>query len=170
MELSMRNGEGWMRPAHRSCATIAAFAPPNARPIRASGTLRIRAFRKGYTLIEMIIVMAIISVLVAIAVPMYQKSLTRTRESLLKNNLFTLRTVIDEYTFDKQKAPQTLQDLVDQGYLRNVPLDPMTGNNLSWRVIMEDAITSVDQTAPGIYDVRSGSDKKSLEGTIYAEW
>jgi general secretion pathway protein G len=128
------------------------------------------AIRRGYTLIEMIIVMAIISVLVAIAVPMYQKSVLRTKESLLKNNLFTLRTVIDEYTFDKQKAPQTLQDLVDQGYLRTVPLDPMTGNSQSWRVIMEDSISSVDQTAPGIYDVRSGSDKRSLEGTSYSEW
>jgi general secretion pathway protein G len=124
----------------------------------------------GYTLIELIIVMAIISILLATAVPMYQKSLTRTKESLLKNNLFTLRTVIDEYTFDKQKAPQTLQDLVDQGYLRGVPMDPITGNNQSWRVIMEDAISSVDQTQPGIYDVRSGSDLKSLEGNAYSEW
>ncbi len=138
---------------------------PSARPGRATGALR-----NGYTLIELIIVMAIISVLVAIAVPMYQKSITRTKESLLKNNLFTMRTVIDEYTFDKQKAPQTLQDLVDQGYLRAIPLDPMTGNNQSWRVIMEDAVSSVDQTSPGVYDVRSGSDKKSLEGTIYSEW
>ncbi len=124
----------------------------------------------GYTLIELIIVMAIISILVAIAVPTYQKSLVRTKESLLKNNLFTLRTVIDEYTFDKQKAPQSLNDLVDQGYLRGVPVDPITGSNQTWRVIMEDAITSVDQTQPGIYDVRSGSDAKSLEGTAYAEW
>ena len=128
------------------------------------------ALRRGYTLIELIIVMAIISVLVSIAVPLYQKSLLRTKETLLKNNLFTLRTVIDEYTFDKQKAPQTLQDLVDQGYLRAIPFDPITGNNQSWRVIMEDAVSSVDQTSPGVYDVRSGSDKRSLEGTIYSEW
>jgi general secretion pathway protein G len=126
--------------------------------------------RTGYTLIELIIVMAIISILLATAVPMYQKSLVRTKESLLKNNLFTLRTVIDEYTFDKQKAPQTLQDLVDQGYLRGVPLDPITGTNQSWRVIMEDAVSTVDQTQPGIYDVRSGSDLKSLEGNAYSEW
>jgi len=92
--------------------------------------------RRGYTLIELIIVMAIISVLVSIAVPMYQKSLLRTKESLLKNNLFTLRTVIDEYTFDKKKAPQTLEDLVSDGYLRAVPIDPITGNNQSWRLIM----------------------------------
>jgi len=127
-------------------------------------------FRAGYTLIELIIVMAIISILLATAVPMYQKSLVRTKESLLKNNLFTLRTVIDEYTFDQQKAPQTLQDLVDQGYLRGVPLDPITGSSDTWRVIMEDSVSTVDQTQPGIYDVRSGSDLKSLEGSPYSEW
>jgi general secretion pathway protein G len=125
---------------------------------------------RGYTLIELIIVMAIISVLVAIAVPLYQKSLQRTKESLLKNTLFTLRTVIDEYTFDKQKAPQTLDDLVNEGYLRAVPMDPITGSAQSWRVIMEDSITAVNQTQPGIYDVRSGADLRSLEGTPYAEW
>ena len=125
---------------------------------------------RGYTLIELIIVMAIISVLVAIAVPLYQKSLQRTKETLLKNNLFTLRTVIDEYTFDKKKAPQTLQDLVNEGYLRKVPDDPMTGDDRSWREINEDSLTAVDQTAPGIFDVRSGSDKISLEGTPYSEW
>ena len=126
--------------------------------------------RRGYTLIELIIVMAIVSILVSIAVPLYQKALLRTKESLLKNNLFTLRTVIDEYTFDKQKAPQTLDDLVSEGYLRQVPLDPMTGNSQSWRVIMEDAVSMVNQTQPGIFDVRSGSDLKSLEGTPYSEW
>ena len=96
-----------------------------------------QAARRGYTLIELIIVMAIISILLATAVPMYQKSLLRTKESLLKNNLFTLRTVIDEYTFDKQKAPQTLQDLVDQGYLRGVPLG-LTENSETWRTILKD--------------------------------
>jgi general secretion pathway protein G len=125
---------------------------------------------RGYTLIELAIVVAIISVLLAIAVPIYQKSIVRTKESLLRNNLFTLRTVIDEYTFDKQKAPQNLEDLVTQGYLRAVPIDPMTSSPRTWRVIMEDSLTSVDQTAPGIYDVRSGSDQKSLDGTPYAEW
>jgi len=124
----------------------------------------------GYTLIELIIVMAIISILLAIAVPLYQRSLQRTKESLLKNNLFTLRTVIDEYTFDKQKAPQRLEDLVDQGYLRAVPLDPITNSKDTWRVVMEDSLTSVDQTQPGIYDVRSGSDLVSMEGTPYSDW
>jgi general secretion pathway protein G len=125
---------------------------------------------RGYTLIELVIVMAIISILVSIAVPLYQKSLLRTKESLLHNNLFTLRTVIDEYTFDKKKAPQQLEDLVNEGYLRAVPVDPIIGNSTSWRLVMEDALSMVDQTQPGIFDVRSGSDLKSLEGTPYSEW
>ena len=80
---------------------------------------------------------------------------------MLRNNLFTLRTVIDEFTMDKGKAPQTLQDLVSEGYLRTVPLDPMTGSDQSWKTIIEDAMTSVNQTEPGIFDVRSGSEKRA---------
>lgn len=126
---------------------------------------------RGFTLIEIMIVMTIISILVSIAVPMYQKAILRAKESLLRSNLFTLRTMIDEYTVDKQKAPQSLTDLVSEGYLRDVPVDPITGSNTSWKVIMEDATTSVSQTEPGIFDVRSGSDRSSpLEGTAYAEW
>ncbi len=133
--------------------------------------LRIRNGRRaGFTLIELMIVMAIIAILVSMAVPIYQKSIIRAKESVLRNNLFTLRTVIDEYTYDKQKAPQTLDDLVSEGYLREVPVDPMTGSNQTWKTIMEDALTSVNQTEPGIYDVRSGSDQNSLEGTPYSEW
>ena len=131
---------------------------------------RTRTGKSGFTMIELMIVMAVITILVSMAVPFYQKSIIRSKESVLRNNLFTLRTVIDEYTMDKGKAPQTLQDLVSEGYLRNVPVDPMTGSDQSWKVIMEDAMTSVNQTEPGIFDVRSGSDKTSLEGTPYAEW
>jgi len=127
--------------------------------------------RRGFTLIEIMIVMTIISILVSIAVPMYQKAILRAKESLLRSNLFTLRTMLDEYTVDKQKAPQSLQDLVSEGYLRDVPVDPITGSNTTWKVIMEDATTSVNQTEPGIFDVRSGSDRSSpLEGTAYGEW
>lgn len=126
---------------------------------------------RGFTLIEMMIVMTIISILVSLAVPMYQKSVLRAKESLLHSNLYTLRTVIDEYTYDKQKAPQTLEDLVTEGYLRKVPIDPITGSSSTWKVEMEDALTSVNQTEPGIFDVHSGSDKVSpLDGTSYAEW
>ena len=121
-------------------------------------------------MIELMIVMAVISILVAIAVPMYQKSVVRAKESVLRQNLFSLRTVIDEYTYDKQKAPQALQDLVSEGYLRDVPLDPITSSNTSWKLQMEESVSSASQTEPGIFDVRSGSDKTSLEGTPYAEW
>ena len=89
---------------------------------------------------------------------------------MLKNNLFTLRTVIDEYTFDKQKAPQSLQDLVTEGYLRQVPADPITGTTDRGRSSWKMRMSSVNQTEPGIFDVRSGSDKTSLEGTPYSDW
>ena len=125
--------------------------------------------RRGFTLIELMIVMAIIAVLVSVAVPMYQKSVIRARETVLRQNLFTLRTVIDEYTYDKGKAPQSLQDLVNEGYLRQIPIDPMTGQ-ADWEIIMEDAVSSVSQTEPGIFDVRSRSTQRSLEGTPYNEW
>jgi general secretion pathway protein G len=129
-----------------------------------------RAGRRGFTLVELMIVMAIVTIIVSIAVPLYQKSVIRAKESVLKNNLFTLRVVIDEYTLDKQRAPQTLHDLVAEGYLRDVPVDPITGSNQTWRIIMEDIMMSVSQTEPGIFDVRSGSDQISLEGTPYSEW
>jgi len=126
--------------------------------------------RIGFSLIEILIVVSIIGILVSIAIPIYQKSILRTRESVLRNNLYTIRTVLDEYTYDKQRAPQSLQDLVTEGYLRDVPMDPMVGDNTSWKIEMEDAMRSVSQTEPGIFDVHSSSDKKSLEGTPYSEW
>jgi general secretion pathway protein G len=139
-------------------------------PIIRTGRLR-RADRSGFTLIEIMIVMTIISILVSVAVPMYQKSILRAKESLLRNNLFTMRQVIDEYTVDKQKAPQSLDDLVREGYLREIPLDPITGRNDTWQPVMEDQLTAVDQSQPGLWDVHSGSDKTSpLDGTPYADW
>ena len=135
-----------------------------------SGNSRRAVGQRGFTLVEMIIVMTIISIIMSLAIPVYQKSLVRAKESVLKNNLFTMRTVIDEYTYDKQKAPQDLRDLVDAGYLRSIPVDPMTGRADTWRVIMEDSLASVNQSEPGIYQVLSGSTNKSLEGTSYSEW
>ncbi len=138
-------------------------------PLIPSGDLMKRT-QRGWTIIEILIVMTIISVLVSIAVPLYQRSITRAKESVLKSNLFTLRTMIDEYTFDKKKAPQSLDDLVTEGYLRQVPIDPITGSNQTWIVITEDALTAVDQTEPGIFDVRSGAEGEGLDGTAYGEW
>jgi general secretion pathway protein G len=126
--------------------------------------------KRGFTIIEIMIVMTIISILVSIAVPLYQRSIERAKESVLKNNLFTLRTVIDEYTYDKKKAPQTLEDLVNEGYLRQIPIDPITGSDQTWIVVTEDALTAVDQNEPGIFDVRSGAQGSALDQTAYAEW
>lgn len=140
-----------------------------ARRIRTGSDSRRARFR-GFTLVELMIVMAIVTIIMSVAVPMYQKAIVRAKESVLRNNLFTLRTLIDEYTFDKQKAPQSLEDLVREGYLRQVPVDPIVGSNQGWRLIMEEAMASVSQMEPGIFDVRSGSDQTSLEGTPYSEW
>ena len=124
----------------------------------------------GFTLIELMIVMAIIIPLMGMAVPFYQKSIVRAKETVLHNNLTAMRSVIDEYSYDKQKAPQTLQDLVTDGYLRAVPKDPITGNSDTWKLIMEDAAQAVSTTEPGIFDVRSGAPGRSMEGTPYGEW
>ena len=124
----------------------------------------------GFTFVELMVVIAIIVILISMAIPIYSRSILRAKESVLKNNLFTLRTVIDNYTYDKQKAPQSLQDLVSEGYLREIPMDPVTASNQTWRIIMEDATQSVDKSQPGIFDVRSGSDKMGLDGTPYSDW
>ncbi|MGA2737285.1 MAG: prepilin-type N-terminal cleavage/methylation domain-containing protein [Bryobacteraceae bacterium] len=139
-------------------------------PITPTGRGRQRRREFGFTMIEMMIVMAIIVILVSLAIPAYQKAIIRAKESVLHNNLTTMRQVIDEYTYDKKKAPQALADLVSAGYLREIPLDPITGSNDTWHVIMEDALQAVDQTEPGIFDVKSGSDKTGLDGTPYADW
>jgi general secretion pathway protein G len=136
-------------------------------PIR-SGKRLLR--RRGFTLIEMMIVMAIIVILIAVAVPFYQKAIIRAKESVLHNNIFALRSAIDEYAYDKQKAPTSLQDLVSAGYLREVPKDPITQRADGWGIIMEDPGQAVSQSEPGIYDIRSGSSLKSLDGTAYSDW
>jgi general secretion pathway protein G len=129
-----------------------------------------RRRRLGFTFVELMVVITLIVILISIAIPMYNRAILRAKESVLHSNLFTLRTVIDNYTYDKQKAPQRLEDLVSEGYLQKLPLDPMTGNNQGWRTIMEDAAQSVNQSEPGIFYVKSGSDKVGLDGTAYSEW
>lgn len=125
--------------------------------------------RRGFTFVELMVVITIIVILISMAIPIYNRSIIRAKESVLANNLFTLRTVIDQYSYDKGKAPQALQDLVTEGYLQKLPVDPMTGNNQSWKTVMEDASQSVSQSEPGIFDVHSGSDKVGLDGVAYSE-
>jgi len=125
---------------------------------------------RGFTFVELMVVITIMVIIISMAIPIYNRSIIRAKESVLKNNLFTLRTQIDNYSADKAKAPQNLQDLVTEGYLQKLPVDPMTGSNQTWRTVMEDASQSINQSEPGIFDVHSGSDKMSLDGTAYAEW
>lgn len=126
--------------------------------------------RRGFTLIEMMIVMAIIVILIAIAVPFYQKAIIRAKESVLRSNLSAIRSAIDEYGFDKQKAPQSLEDLVSAGYLHDIPQDPITQSRDTWKTIMEDTGQAVSQSEPGLFDIHSGSDKIGLDGTRYSDW
>src|SRR5580658_3207293 len=130
-----------------------------------------RKHSRGFTLIELMIVISVILILVSVALPAYNQSIWRARESVLKQNLFALRSVISQYTLDKQKAPQALEDLVTAGYFKTIPTDPMTGRNDTWTVEEEsDTIMTVDQQEPGIYDVHSGSSAVGSDGTAYNTW
>ena len=101
---------------------------------------------------------------------MYQQSIVRAREAVLRQDLFSLRTVIDQFTLDKQRAPQSLDELVQEHYLKQLPKDPFTGSSDTWQVVQEDSIMSVDQTQPGISDVHSGSNLIGSDGTAYSTW
>src|SRR5438309_1656084 len=131
--------------------------------------LRFRGHAQGFTLLELMVVISIIMILMAVAVPVYNQSIVQARESVLRSNLATLRSVISQYTLDKQKAPQSLDDLVTAGYLRQIPVDPMT-RQTNWEVVQEDVMMAVDQQDPGITDVHSASSATASDGTAYSSW
>jgi general secretion pathway protein G len=124
----------------------------------------------GFTLIELMIVMSILLILITIAIPIYNQSILRARESVLRQDLFTMRQVIDQYTLDKQKAPQSLEDLVSAGYIKLIPKDPFTGRNDTWQTVQEDTTLDPSVTEPGISDVHSGSNSVGSDGTAYNTW
>jgi general secretion pathway protein G len=126
--------------------------------------------KRGFTILELMIVLTIIAILAGIAIPMYQAVVLRSKETVLKNNLHELRTTIDQYTADKKKAPQSLQDLVDGGYYRQIPVDPITNSRETWETVTDTSVSSPDQTQTGIVDVKSGSTAVSSEGTPYNTW
>ena len=125
---------------------------------------------RGFTLIELMIVISMILILVSISIPAYNQSILRAKESVLRQDLFELRSLISQYTLDKQKAPQSLDDLVQAGYIKQIPMDPMTGSNSTWTVDQEDTVMSVDQQEPGISDVHSGATQTSSDGSAYSTW
>jgi len=133
----------------------------------ARGNLRNRS--RGFTLLELMIVISMIMILMSVAVPIYNQSIVQARESVLRSNLATLRSVISQYTLDKQKAPQSLDDLVTAGYLRQIPFDPMTKLQ-NWEPKEEDVLMAVDQQDPGIDDVHSASSGIASDGTAYSTW
>src|SRR5881394_288926 len=124
----------------------------------------------GFTLIELMIVISLILILVSVSIPAYNQSILRAKESVLRQDLFQLRSLISQYTLDKQKAPQSLDDLVQAGYIKQIPVDPMTGSNSTWTVEQEDSLMSVDQQDPGISDVHSGAERTASDGTAYSTW
>jgi general secretion pathway protein G len=123
----------------------------------------------GFTLLELMIVISIVMILMAVAVPVYNQTIIQARESVLRSNLNTLRNVISQYTLDKQKAPQSLDDLKSAGYLREIPVDPMT-REANWEPVQEDTLMAVDQQEPGITDVHSASNGTASDGTAYSSW
>jgi general secretion pathway protein G len=124
----------------------------------------------GFTLIELLVVMSIIVILLALAVPNYNASVKRSKEASLREDLQVMRQAIDSYTMDKQKAPQSLDDLVQAGYLRAVPQDPMTHTTDSWQTSTDDSLMTPDQTESGITNVHSGSQEASSDGSQYSSW
>jgi general secretion pathway protein G len=124
----------------------------------------------GFTLIELMIVMAIIGILATLAIPSYIGAVRHAREAVLKEDLLVMRQAIDSYTMDKQKGPQTLDDLIQDGYLKSIPEDPMTHSKDTWVTDMGDSLHSLDQTDPGIDDVHSGAEDTASDGQPYSSW
>ena len=124
----------------------------------------------GFTLIELMIVMSLIVILASIGLAVYTNSVTRAKESVLKEDLFRMRDAIDQYYSDKAKYPSSLQDLVSEKYLRSIPVDPFTNSADTWREVPAEPDPTNPTVQPGVYDVRSGSELKALDGTNYSDW
>jgi general secretion pathway protein G len=132
--------------------------------------VRKRKNEAGFTLMELMIVMMIIGVLTTLAIPSFVGAIRNAKEAVLKEDLRVMRSAIDSYTMDKQKAPQSLEDLVQEGYLKVIPEDPMTKARDTWTTETSDALHSLDQTDPGIDDVHSGSQETGSDGQPYSTW
>ena len=137
---------------------------------QASTGMRRVASQAGFTLMELMIVMALIATLAGVGLSMYGNSVTRAKEATLKEDLFRMRDAIDQYYADKNKYPPTLEALVTDKYMRAVPVDPFTLSADTWQTTMSELEAGNVATEPGIYDVKSGSELNGLDGTPYANW
>ncbi len=135
-----------------------------------NGELRPENRSSGFTLLELMIVMVIIGILAAFAIPSFTLNVKKAREAVLREDLHTMRTAIDSYTYDKQKAPQTGDDIVQAGYLKVMPVDPFTHRSDTWIFDQGNSLTTIDETQSGIDDVHSGAQEVSTEGTTYNTW
>ena len=161
---------GTARKCHQKSARV---FDRRAQAERTAGRSRLvtRNRRCGFTLIEIMVVLTLILILASFAMPSYRLAIVHAREAVLRDDLFTMRKLIDQFTIDKQRPPTSLDELVDAGYLRGgIPSDPFTGSNQTWKTDVEDVPLSADQAAAGIVDVHSGSDDESLDGTAYSSW
>ena len=125
---------------------------------------------RGFTLIELLVVASVLVVLAGIGLVQYKNGVTRAREGVLKTDLFNMRDAIDQYYADKGQYPGTLDELVSAGYLRRVPDDPLTMSNGTWQTIQSEPDAANPTAAPGVYDVKSGSDVTALDGSKYSDW
>lgn len=146
--------------------------PTGKRKARQSEFAAITPCRaRAFTLIELMVVMTLILILATMAVPTYQVAIRRSREAVLRDDLYTMRSLIDQFTIDKQRPPQSLDELVEASYLRGgIPKDPMTRSNETWQVDFEDVPLNPQQSVPGVVDVHSGSNELSLDGEAYSSW
>ncbi len=152
------------------CVTSSSAANVRSKgPRHASHTVAGYPFR-GFTLLEIMLAVAIILLLCSIAVPHYQRTLTFAHEARLRDDLFTMRSMIDRFTLDNKRPPESLGELIEKGYLGAVPIDPITGSDQTWQAELGDFAASPEDSVRGVMDVHSGSDQISLAGTPYSSW
>lgn len=151
--------------------SIVTGSPPAARRSTWAGrTIAHLRHTGGWTIIELLIVITVIIILASMGMVQYRNSVVRTREAVLKEDLFRIRDAIDQYHADKGKYPQTLDALVEDGYLREIPEDPITRSKDTWQTVPAEPDPNNPAAEPGVYDVKSGSDQMSLDGSPYADW